>query len=173
MIGPEAMYDLLFNHEGRWDTPEQIQAIESFFVDLRDAGCFSEDVNAITYEDGNSLFFNGEAVLHPTGSWLITDIEREHARRRDRVRALPGRGRWSGPVLGQRPRFELGHLQPTASIPRKPAKFLDFLISPGVGGSLGGAGATLPLPVTTRHQHAGGVAAARDGDRGAQLGRGR
>ena len=54
MIGPEAMYDLLFNHEGRWDTPEQIRAIESFFVDLRDAGCFSEDVNAITYDDGNS-----------------------------------------------------------------------------------------------------------------------
>ena len=141
MIGPEAMYDLLFNHEGRWDTPEQIRAIESFFVDLRDAGCFSEDVNAITYDDGNSLFFNGEAVLHPTGSWLITDIEAEHARRRDRVRAFPGGGRWPGPVLGQRSRFELGPLrqQPASRRSREVPRF------PGlarVGGGLGGAGRT-------------------------------
>jgi raffinose/stachyose/melibiose transport system substrate-binding protein len=71
MIGPEAMRALLFENEGSWDTPEIVTAIEAFFVTLRDAGCFPEDSVAITYEDGNSLFINGEALLHTTGSWQI------------------------------------------------------------------------------------------------------
>jgi raffinose/stachyose/melibiose transport system substrate-binding protein len=75
MIGPEAMRALLIEHEGRWDTPEMVTAIEAFFVTLRDAGCFPDDAVAISYEDGNSLFFNGEALLHLTGSWLAGEIE--------------------------------------------------------------------------------------------------
>jgi raffinose/stachyose/melibiose transport system substrate-binding protein len=74
MLGPEAMRALLFENQGSWDTPEIVAAIEAFFVTLRDAGCFPEDANAIGYDDGNSLFFNGEALLHTTGSWLVGDI---------------------------------------------------------------------------------------------------
>ena len=74
MIGPEAMRALLMENQGSWDTPEITTAIEAFFVTLRDAGCFPEDANAITYDDGNSLFFSGEALLHTTGSWLVGDI---------------------------------------------------------------------------------------------------
>ena len=47
---------------------------------LRDAGCFPEDANAITYDDGNALFYTGQSLLHTTGSWLVSDIEDEHAR---------------------------------------------------------------------------------------------
>ena len=75
MIGPEAMEALLFDHEGSWDTPEQVQAIDDFFVKLRDAGCFVDDVNALGYDDGNSLFFSCQSLLHSTGSWLLSDIE--------------------------------------------------------------------------------------------------
>jgi raffinose/stachyose/melibiose transport system substrate-binding protein len=71
MIGPEAVRALLFENEGSWDTPEIVTAIEAFFVTLRDAGCFPEDPVAITYEDGNSLFTTGQALLHTTGSWQI------------------------------------------------------------------------------------------------------
>src|SRR5215213_7377087 len=46
MIGPEGIRALL-NSEGSWDTPEIVTAIESFFVTLRDAGCFPEDPVAI------------------------------------------------------------------------------------------------------------------------------
>jgi raffinose/stachyose/melibiose transport system substrate-binding protein len=74
MLGPEAMRALLFENEGSWDSPEIVTAIEAFFVTMRDAGFFSEDANAITYDDGNSLFFGGEALLHTTGSWLVGDI---------------------------------------------------------------------------------------------------
>ena len=74
MIGPEAMRALLMENQGSWATPEITTAIEAFFVTLRDAGCFPDDANAITYDDGNSLFFSGEALLHTTGSWLVGDI---------------------------------------------------------------------------------------------------
>jgi raffinose/stachyose/melibiose transport system substrate-binding protein len=74
MLGPEAMRALLFQNQGNWDTPEIATAIEAFFVTLRDAGCFPEDANAITYDDGNLLFFSGQALLHTTGSWLVGDI---------------------------------------------------------------------------------------------------
>ncbi len=77
MIGPEAMRALLFENQGSWNTPEIVTAIEAFFVTLRDAGCFPEDSVAITYEDGNSLFVNGEALLHTTGSWQIGQWEDE------------------------------------------------------------------------------------------------
>src|SRR5215212_962705 len=75
MIGPEAMRALLFENQGRWETPEIVTAIDAYFVTLRDAGCFPDDANAITYEDGNSFFYNGEALLHTTGSWLAGEIE--------------------------------------------------------------------------------------------------
>ena len=75
MIGPEAMRNLLLNNEGSWDTPDIVTAIQAFFVTMRDAGCFPDDPAAITYEDGNSLFFNGQALLHTTGSWLAGQIE--------------------------------------------------------------------------------------------------
>jgi raffinose/stachyose/melibiose transport system substrate-binding protein len=74
MVGPEGIQALL-NNEGSWNTPEMVTAIDAYFVTLRDAGCFAEDPVAINYDDGNSLFYNGEALLHTTGSWLIAEIE--------------------------------------------------------------------------------------------------
>jgi raffinose/stachyose/melibiose transport system substrate-binding protein len=79
MTGAEAMRGLLLNNEGRWDTPEIQTAIDAFFVQMRDAGCFPEDANAILYDDGNSLFFTGQALLHTTGSWLAENIESQMA----------------------------------------------------------------------------------------------
>jgi raffinose/stachyose/melibiose transport system substrate-binding protein len=76
MIGPDAVRALLYNNQGSWNTPEVVTAIKTFFVDLKEAGCYTEDVNALTYDDGNSLFFTEQSVLHPTGSWLVGDIER-------------------------------------------------------------------------------------------------
>ncbi len=74
MIGPEAMEALLFENEGRWDSPEMIAAIDAFFVQMRDAGCFSPDVNGVGYDDGNIVFYGGQSLLYPTGNWMITEI---------------------------------------------------------------------------------------------------
>ena len=74
-LGPAAVRSLLLENQGSWDTPEVVAAIKTFFVDLPAAGCFSEDANAIIYEDGNSLFYTGESLFHTTGSWLVGEIE--------------------------------------------------------------------------------------------------
>ncbi|MFN8679102.1 MAG: extracellular solute-binding protein [Thermomicrobiales bacterium] len=73
-IGPAAMRDLLLNNKGRWDTPEITEAITAFFVTMQDAGCFPDDVNAIQYDDGNALFYTGQALLNTSGSWLASEI---------------------------------------------------------------------------------------------------
>ncbi len=73
-IGPDALRSLLIDKQGSWNTPEVVAAITAFFVTMKDAACYSEDANALTYDDGNSLFFGGESPLHTTGSWLVGDI---------------------------------------------------------------------------------------------------
>ncbi len=75
MIGPEAMRALLTQNQGSWNTPEIVKAIQTYFVDLMDAGCYTSDVNALTYDDGSSLFYSGMSPLNTTGSWLISGIQ--------------------------------------------------------------------------------------------------
>jgi raffinose/stachyose/melibiose transport system substrate-binding protein len=61
--------------DGGWDRPEVARAIQLFFRDTEEAGCFIPDVNGVTYDDGNALFFGGQAPLHITGTWLTAEIE--------------------------------------------------------------------------------------------------
>ncbi|MGI9254163.1 MAG: ABC transporter substrate-binding protein [Thermomicrobiales bacterium] len=76
MIGADAMQEVLYNGgTANWNSPEIVAAIKAYFSDMMDAGCFPEDAVALTYDDGNALFYSGEAALHTTGSWLIGDIE--------------------------------------------------------------------------------------------------
>ena len=75
MLGPEAVGQLLIENQGDWNSPAVVQAIDAFFVQLRDAGCFSDDVNALTYDDAAALFYSGQSLLLPTGSWMIANIE--------------------------------------------------------------------------------------------------
>jgi raffinose/stachyose/melibiose transport system substrate-binding protein len=129
MIGPEAMRALLFDHEGSWDTPEQVQAIKNFFVDLRDAGCFSDDVNAIAYEDGNALFFTGQALLHPTGSWILTEIEQNMPDAEIAYVPFPalegGQGRFWDSGLGA-----LWVISANSPHQEEAAELLDYIVSP-------------------------------------------
>jgi raffinose/stachyose/melibiose transport system substrate-binding protein len=74
-LGSDEITKLLVDGEGSWDRPELEQAVQFFFVDLLNAGCFTPDVNAVGYDDANSLFFTGKALLHTTGTWLIGDID--------------------------------------------------------------------------------------------------
>jgi len=75
MIGPDAMRALLNQNQGKWNTPEMIAAMKTFFVDLKDAGCYTSDVNALTYDDASSLFYTGQSIMNSTGSWLASNID--------------------------------------------------------------------------------------------------
>lgn len=145
MIGPEAMEALLFDHEGRWDSPEQIQAIDDFFIKLRDAGCFSDDVNALSYDDGNGLFFSGQSLLHSTGSWLLSDIEENMPDSEIEFVPFPaldgGQGRFWNSGLGSNWVISANSAHQTEA-----ANLLDFMISPESAKIWAEQGNT-PLPV--------------------------
>ena len=129
MLGPEAMRQLLVEGQGSWDSPEIVTAIESYFVTLRDAGCYSEDANALTYDDGNALFFSGQSLLHSTGSWLVNDIQANMADFEVGFVPFPeisgGTGRlW---VSGVGSAY---YTTSTAENPDAAAQFLDYLFAP-------------------------------------------
>ena len=48
-LGAGDAASLLIDNQGTWDTPELANAVEFFFVDMRQAGCFPPDLNAIEY----------------------------------------------------------------------------------------------------------------------------
>jgi raffinose/stachyose/melibiose transport system substrate-binding protein len=73
-FGSEGMENLLFQNQGTWTDPRLVEAVQFFFTDMQEAGCFIDDVNSLEYNDANSLFYTGKALLNPTGTWLIAEI---------------------------------------------------------------------------------------------------
>jgi ABC-type glycerol-3-phosphate transport system substrate-binding protein len=74
VLGREGLDEILYR-DGRWDTPEVITAIDVIFREFNERGYYPEGVNAITYDDANSLFFSGQAAMAPTGTWLVPTID--------------------------------------------------------------------------------------------------
>ena len=73
VLGREGLVDLFYG-EDRWDTPEVVTAIDLMFRDFVESGYYPEGVNAITYDEANTLFYSGEASMLPTGTWLVQEI---------------------------------------------------------------------------------------------------
>ena len=151
MIGPDAMQALLFENRGRWDSPEMVTAIKSYFVDMREAGCFSDDANALTYDDGNGLFFAGDALMHSTGSWLVRDINANMTDFEVTMMPFPAPdgaagSYWSSGV------GSAFYLSAGSSPEQQDAagRFLDYVVSPETAQRwVGEAGFYLPLEVDT------------------------
>jgi raffinose/stachyose/melibiose transport system substrate-binding protein len=73
MLGREGLDNILYGDD-RWDSPEVEEAINLFFRDFVENGYYPEGVNAITYEDANTLFYAGKAAMNITGTWLVSEI---------------------------------------------------------------------------------------------------
>jgi len=73
LLGKEGIEEALFG-EGRWDDPLVVEGIRKFFVEMNEAGCFIPNATAVSYDDGNALYYTGAAAMHMTGTWLIADI---------------------------------------------------------------------------------------------------
>jgi raffinose/stachyose/melibiose transport system substrate-binding protein len=56
-----------------WNDPDFVEAIQTFFVDMNQAGYFIPEVNAVTYDDANLLFYSGQATMNLTGTWMVGD----------------------------------------------------------------------------------------------------
>src|SRR5215216_3393762 len=73
LLGREGLDNILYG-DGKWDTPEVEEAINLFFRDFVENGYYPDGVNAITYDDANTLFYAGKAGMNITGTWLVSEI---------------------------------------------------------------------------------------------------
>ena len=150
MLGPDAMRALLFENEGSWDTPEVVQAIDAYFVQLRDAGCFSDDVNALTNDDAVALFTSGQSLMYPTGSWQAGSFTAETMPDMD-IQFMPfpelqgGQGSFWVSGVGS-----AWYITSSSQHQEEAGQFLDYLFSPDVARQwVGDAGFFVPMSVDT------------------------
>lgn len=73
-VGSQTM-DQLISGEKSWDSPEVVSSLRVWH-DFQTAGYLNPSPTAVTYDNGNALFYAGKAAMNPTGSWLALDIER-------------------------------------------------------------------------------------------------
>jgi ABC-type glycerol-3-phosphate transport system substrate-binding protein len=73
VLGRQGLDNILYGNE-RWDVPEVVEAIELFFRNFVESGFYPQNVNALTYDGANALFYSGEAAMLPTGTWLVSEI---------------------------------------------------------------------------------------------------
>ena len=146
------MGQLHYENQGSWNTPEMVTAIQTYFVALRDAGCFSEDVNALTNDDTAALFYAGDALMYPTGSWQapgttgiiesMPDVEVGYMP----FPAIPG-GAGSFWVSGVGSAY---FISANSQHQEVAAQFLDHLFSPEMAQRwVGEAGFVVPMAVDT------------------------
>lgn len=67
----EEDYDKMLKQEIPLDSPELIEALGAL-VELQEAGIVNESASAIDDNEGAQLFFQGQAAMHPIGSWLVS-----------------------------------------------------------------------------------------------------
>jgi len=67
----EDVYAATLSGEGVFSTPEWEQAL-GYVEELAAHKCVNESVNAVDDNAGAQLFFQGQAAMHPIGSWLVS-----------------------------------------------------------------------------------------------------
>ncbi|MFA3919956.1 ABC transporter substrate-binding protein [Ruegeria hyattellae] len=70
--GKDFVDNILFG-DGTWDAPEVVAAWE-LYKQYNDEGFYTPSANAISYDEGNALFFNNRAGTNITGTWLVADV---------------------------------------------------------------------------------------------------
>jgi raffinose/stachyose/melibiose transport system substrate-binding protein len=74
LLGPDGLDQALYGN-AKWNSPEVVDGIDLMFSEFVAKGYYPPDVNAITYEDANNLFYAGKAAMAPTGTWLVPEID--------------------------------------------------------------------------------------------------
>ena len=72
-VGSEGM-EALISGEKSWDSPEVVEAI-SFWKEANDSGFLPESPTSVDYDTSLSYYYNGEAAMIPSGSWLVGEID--------------------------------------------------------------------------------------------------
>lgn len=123
-IGSAGMSSL-FEGTTSWDSPDVVAALK-IWEDWNKAGYLPPTPTAVTYDNGNALFFTGEAAMVPTGSWLVGDIEAAGVDFEVGYMPFPsesGPGIWTG-GLGSGPYISANSKNPAAAL-----AFVNWLVS--------------------------------------------
>jgi raffinose/stachyose/melibiose transport system substrate-binding protein len=67
----EDVYDAALRGQGSFSTPEWERAF-GYIEELAAHTCVNESANAVDDNAGAQLFFQGQAAMHPIGSWLVS-----------------------------------------------------------------------------------------------------
>ena len=73
MVGSQGMEELIDGTQS-WNSPDVVAALE-VIEDYNDRGFFPSSPAGVGYDNGNALFYSGEAAILPTGSWLVQSID--------------------------------------------------------------------------------------------------
>ena len=73
LLGRAGLQNIIFGN-GKWNSPKLVKGIDRYFSQFNKAGYFPPSPAAISYEDGNSLFYAQKAAMLPTGTWLVSEI---------------------------------------------------------------------------------------------------
>jgi len=146
-VGIEYMRNLLFEGEGRWDTDEILYPVNAVNEDMKMAGCFIEDLNALDFNGQIGLFNNEEAFMLPTGTWVVSEIaefSKDH-----NVKMMP----WFDMETGEPRAYTLGcgsayYISADTQHPEEAAMLLDYLFSEEAAKIwIEGASRIPPIPV--------------------------
>ncbi len=74
-IGASAAGDLVFNNNGNFNSREIVDGIDKYWVQLREAGAFIPEVNALAAADAQALFQSGGALMFMSGTWAAGTLE--------------------------------------------------------------------------------------------------
>ncbi|MBN9308983.1 MAG: extracellular solute-binding protein [Devosia sp.] len=72
MVVPPEAYVAAVRQEAPFDTPEFEKAL-GLLVQLHDVGAFNKDMQALGADPAMATFFQEGAVMHPIGSWLVSE----------------------------------------------------------------------------------------------------
>lgn len=73
LAGKDVLGEAIFG-DVSWTDPVFVEAIRTPFVEWNQAGYFIPSPNSLDYEQGNNVFYTGEAAMHLTGTWLVSSV---------------------------------------------------------------------------------------------------
>ena len=73
-VGSQGMTDLISGKKS-WDSPEVVRALQ-LWADLEKSGDLPKSPTSVGYDNANALFYSGDAAMVPTGSWLVTELDK-------------------------------------------------------------------------------------------------
>jgi raffinose/stachyose/melibiose transport system substrate-binding protein len=74
-IGSKGMAALL-NGDASWDSPEVVKALQ-IWQDFNQAGYLPDTPTSLSYDGASALFYSQDVAMLPTGSWLISSLDKD------------------------------------------------------------------------------------------------